>query len=158
MTKRRFTWLDGVICGVLILAIIAGAVWYLKKDNTAVGSDLKDYEVTLRFTKATTQPFDYYQVGDTLYFQNRTAVLGTITGLKNIERRFEEYDSENGRYVAVVDPEQQMVEMTVLVQGAVVDGKFTVNEQNFHIGQIFYPQSDTTRSIMTVWDIEEVQA
>ncbi len=158
MIKRRFTWLDGVICGVLILAIIAGAVWYFSKDNTASGSDLKDYEVTLRFTKATSQPFDYYQVGDTLYFQNRIAVLGTITGLKNIERKFEEYDSENGRYVAVVDPEQQMVEMTVLVQGAVVDGKFTVNEQNFHIGQIFYPQSDTTRSIMTVWDIEEVQA
>lgn len=157
MTKRRFTWLDGVICAVLILAIIAGAVWYFKKGDAAADSRLKDYEVTLRFTEATSQPFDYYQVGDTLYFQNRTAVMGTITGLEMIDRKLEEYDSENGRYVSVVDPERKMVEMTVLVQGAVVDGKFTVNEQNFYIGEIIYPQSDTTRSIMTVWDIEEVQ-
>lgn len=156
MKKRRFTWLDGVICGVLILAIIVGAVWFLNKDRTV--NDLKEYEVTLRFDRATTEPFDYYKVGDTMYFQNRVAELGTITGLKDIERKFEEYDTATGRYVAVVDPERRSVEMTVRVQGAVIEGKFTVNGQNFHIGEVFYPQSDTTRSIMTVWDIEEVQS
>ncbi|MBQ8893964.1 MAG: DUF4330 family protein [Clostridia bacterium] len=157
MAKRRFTWLDAVICGLLILALAGAAVWYFTKDSGA-GVATKEYEVTLRFNRATNDEYDYYKIGDTMYFQERAAVLGTITGLKPIEKATEEYDPVNGRYVKLVDPETSAVEMTLRVQGAVIDGEFTVNGETFHIGQEFYPQSDTTRSVMFVWDIEEVAA
>ncbi len=158
MKKRTFTWLDGVLCAVLALVLIVGGVFLFGKGDKAAVSSEKTYEMTMRFNRATTEEFDCYKVGDTLYFQNRTGVLGTVTDLKLIDKVQEEYDEENGRFVAVVDPEIRAVEMKVQVQGGVKDGAFTVGGQELHIGQVLYPQSDTTRSIMTIWDIEEVQA
>ncbi len=156
MDKKRFTWLDALICGVLILALAVVGVWYFTKDGS--GAEVKEYEVTLRFPRATYEEFDYYQVGDRLYFQGRTAELGTITSLKEIDLVYEEYLEKEARYVKAVHPEKKAVEMKVRVQGAVVEGSFTVNGKPVMIGQEFYPQSDTTRSVFTVWDIEEVAA
>lgn len=158
MKKRRFTWLDGIIIGVLVLAVAAAAVWYFTKDNSAAAAATQEYEVTLRFERATEDAFDYYKVGDTMYFQERVAALGTITGLNAVENLKEEYDAVHGRYVQYTDPERGAVEMTLRVQAAVINGEFTVNGEVIYIGQTFFPQSDTTRSIMTVWDIEEVAA
>lgn len=156
MKNRKFTWLDGLLCAVLALALIVGGVLLFGRKEQAPAS-AKTYEMTLRFNRATEQEFDYYKVGDTLYFQNRNGVLGTIADLKLIDKKHEEFDEEKGTFVTVVDPEIRAVEMKVRVQGDVINGDFTVNGQKLHIGQVFYPQSDTTRSIMTVWDIEEVQ-
>ncbi len=157
MNKRKFTWLDGLICGVLVVAIAVGAFLLFGRKDSGENQDLKTYELTMRFTRATTAEYDYYQVGDTLYFQNRTDVLGTITSLEEIDKIHEEYDENNGRYVTVVDPEQKTVVMKVKAQGSLNGGEFSVNGVQMNIGKVFYPQSDTTRSIMTLWDIEEVQ-
>ncbi len=157
MKKRHFTWLDGLICGVLVIAIAVGAFLLFGRNN-GQNQELKTYELTLRFTRATTEEYDYYKVGDKMYFQNREAELGTITALEEIDKLQEEYDAKNGRYVTVVDPEYKTVVMKVEAQGLLEGGKFTVNGEKLNIGMIFYPQSDTTRSIVTVWDIEEVQA
>ena len=159
MAKRRFTWLDGVIIGVLVLAVAAVAVWYFTKDNgAALVAENKEYEVTLRFNRATEDEFDYYRVGDTMYYQDRVAPLGTITALKAVENLTEKYDPVTGTYVALQENASGAVEMKVRVQGAVVNGDFTVSGWNVYIGEVFFPQSDTTRSIVTVWDIEEVTA
>lgn len=154
MTKRRFTWLDAVIC-LVVLAVAAVAVWYFTRDNNTASA--AEYEVTLRFERATEDPYDYYKVGDVMYFQERAAELGTITALAAVEYPDEEYDAVNGRYVKVL-PKLGGVEMKLRVQGAVIGGEFTVNGETIHIGEVFYPQTDTTRSIMTVWNIEEVTA
>ena len=158
MKNRKITWLDGLICGVVVLAIIVGAVLLFGRNDSADSQNLKTYELTMRFTRATVAEFDYYKVGDTMYFQNRTEELGTITHLEEIDRVYEEYDEDNNRHVAVVDPERKNVVMKVKVEGVLDGGTFTVNGNKLHIGMVFYPQSDTTRSIMTVWDIKEVQA
>lgn len=157
MKKRRFTWLDGLICGVVLLAAIAGAILLFGRGDGAVGEELKSYEMTLRFTQATDDPYDYYKVGDTMYFQNRTEELGIVTGLKQLDKVSEEFDEDRGCYVEVVDPEKKVIEMKVEVRGTLDKGTFSVNEEPVYVGMVFYPQSDTTRSIATVWDIEEVQ-
>lgn len=154
MTKRRFTWLDAVIC-LVVIAVAAAAVWFFTKDNSA--SAATEYEVALRFKRATEDPYDYYKLGDVMYFQERAAVLGTITALAEVEYAEEEYDAVNGRYVKAL-PLRGGVEMKLRVQGAVIGGEFTVNGETIHIGEEFYPQTDTTRSVMTVWDIKEVAA
>lgn len=158
MKKRRFTWLDGLIIGVVILAIAAVGIWYFTKDDGAAVAATQEYEVTMRFERATNDEYDYYKVGDTMYFQERAGVLGTITELRAVENEKEEYDAVNGRYVKITNPQRGAVEMKVRVQGAVIAGEFTVNGETVTIGQTFFPQTDTTRSIMTVWDIEEVAA
>jgi len=158
MKKRKFTWLDGVICGVVLLALIVGAVFLFGGKGDPVTPDTKTYEVTMRFTRATDTEFDYYAVGDTMYFQNRTGKLGTITHLEEIDRVYEKYNKEKGENVLVTDPERKTVVMKVQVEGSLNGGKFTVGDQKLHIGMVFYPQSNTTRSIMTIWDIKEVQA
>ena len=155
MAKRRFTFLDGLLI-LLALAVIAAAVWYFTRDAAPEQTAL--YTVTLRIDQATENEADYYQPGDTMYFQNRTAVLGTVKTVEAIEKTYEEYDPVGGRYVEIVDPEWNRLMMTVEVQGGLVDGEFIVNGESLYIGQVFYPQSDTTRSIATVWDIEEVAA
>ena len=157
MNKRKFTWLDGLICGVLVIAIAVGAFLLFGRKDGGEPQNLKTYELTMRFNRATTVEYDYYKVGDTLYFQNRTDVLGTVTSLEEIDKVHEEYDEDNGRYVTVVDPEQKTVVMKVRVQGSLAGGRFTVGGEQMNIGKVFYPQSDTTRSIMTLWDIKEVQ-
>ena len=158
MKKRRFTWLDGIICAVVLIVVAVGAFLLLGPKEPVQVKELKDYELTLRFTRATTERFDYYNVGDTMYFQNRTGVLGTVTSLEEIDKLQEEYVPEKGCYVTVVHPEDKTVVMKVKVQGSLEGGKFLVGEEQLKIGMVFYPQSDTTRSIMTIWDIEEVQA
>lgn len=158
MAKRRFIWLDGIIIAVIILAITAAGIWYFTKDNGAAIAPKKQYEVTLRVDLATKDATDYYKVGDTMYFRERIALLGTITALTPVDRMIEEYDAVNGRYVKIADPEKRALEMKVLVEADVIDGKFTINGETIHIGQEIYPQSDTTRSVAIVWDIEEVAA
>ena len=158
MVKRKFNWLDAVIVAVLVLGIAAAAFFFLKKDNTFVGAAEKTYEVTLRFNRATVDEFDYYQVGDTMYRQNRTEVLGTITDLKAVENYTECYDAATGSYKKLSRGLRGGVEMTVRVQGSIVDGELTVGGAPLLIGTEFYPQSDTTRSVITVWNILEVTA
>ena len=156
MKKRHFTWLDGLICGVVLLAVVAGAVFLFGRGNESA-EQLKTYEMTLRFTQATDDPYDYYKVGDTMYFQNRSDELGVIKDLKLMDKVYEVFDEGKGYNVDVVDQKRKLIEMKVEVQGSVEKGKFTVKDEVLYIGLVFYPQSDTTRSIMTVWDIEEVQ-
>lgn len=157
MKKRRFTWLDGLICGVVLLAVVAGAVLFFGRGEEPAAGALKTYEMTLRCTQATDDPYDYYKVGDTMYFQNRTDELGVIKDLKLVDKVQEVFDEEKGCNVELVDQERKLIEMKVEVQGSVENGEFTVKDEVLYIGMVFYPQSDTTRSIMTVWDIEEVQ-
>ena len=157
MKKRRFTWLDGLICGVVLLAIVAGAVLFFGRGEEPAAGAMKTYEITLRCTQATNDPYDYYKVGDTMYFQNRTDELGTIKDLKLVDKVHEVFDKEQGCYVELVDQERKQIEMTVEVQGSLEKGEFTVKDEVLYIGMVFYPQNDTTRSVMTVWDIEEVQ-
>lgn len=155
MTKRKFTWLDGVIIGVLVLVIAGVGIWYFGRDKGVIQTE-QTYEMTLRFPRATVDEFDYYRVGDTMYFQARTGVLGTITSLKGVDNVVEEYDAAKGCYVATPHPTIPAVEMKVQVQGTVSNGDFTVGGNTFFIGQMIFPQSDTTRSVCTIWDIEEV--
>lgn len=156
MAKRKFNWLDAVIIAVLVLGIAAAAFFFLKKDRAPMGTPEKTYEVTMRFHRATEDEFDYYRVGDTMYHQNRTGVIGTITDLKPVEFFTEEYDPVTGTYKKVSEGLRGSVEMTLRVQGTVVGGELTVGGDSLLVGQQFFPQSDTTRSIITVWSIREV--
>ncbi len=159
MKKRKFTWLDGVVIGVLVLAVAAAGIWYVNKDQGGEPAAAeKDYRLTVQFTQISEIEMDGYKEGDTLYFQNRAGVLGTIESIQLKDKFIERYDAKAGKYVVVIDPKQKLVEMTVLVKGVVENGKFTVNEKDLSIGQTFYPQTDVVRSVMTIWDIEEVAA
>ncbi|MBQ8599806.1 MAG: DUF4330 family protein [Clostridia bacterium] len=155
MAKRRFTWLDGV-CVALILALAVGALWFFTKDSG--NSAEKQYEVTLRFKQATADPYDFYKVGDMMYFYTRSQKLGTITALSSHDLITEEYDAVNGKYVTVTDPQWKQIEMKVLAEGTMADGELSINGEPISIGLEFYPQSDTTRSVAVIWDIEEVAA
>ena len=159
MNKRRFTWLDG-LCILLVLALAAGAFWFFTKDSGTedTASEPKNYILTLRFTQATTDPYDFYEVGDTIHFFTRTQELGTITSLELLDWVKEDYNAAKGEYVTYVDPLRKQIQMQVLVEGSIQNGTFTVNGEELSIGGVFYPQTDTTRSSMTIWDIEEVAA
>jgi len=154
MTKRKFTWLDG-LCILLVLAVAAVAVWYFTKNDTPDPATT-EYEVTLRFEQVTTDPHDFYKVGDELYFFTRSAKMGTIQSIEVKDLVREKYTAETATFSTYVDPLHKMIELKVQVYGAVIDGKFTVEGETFAIGGVFYPQSNTTRSVMTVWDIQEV--
>jgi len=156
MVKKRFTWLDG-LCIVLVLLVILGAMWYFVwgKDVT---SGEQQYEVTLRFTQTTVDPYDFYKVGDLLYFYTRSDLMGTITSLSSMDKVGEDYDSNAGTFVKVVDQQWKTIEMKVQVKGAVKNGTFYVNGEEVTVGKTFYPQTNTTRSAMLVWNIEEVDA
>ena len=155
MTKRHFTWLDGV-CIALVLVLALGALWFFTKDSGE--STQKQYEITLRFKQATTDPYDYYKVGDVMYFYTRSQKLGTITALSSHDLVTEEYNPLSGKYAAVTDPQWKEIEMKVLAEGIMASGELTVNGEPISIGLEFYPQSDTTRSVAVIWDIEEVAA
>ncbi len=154
MTKRKFTWLDGLVL-LLVLAVAAVAVWYFTKDE-APGVAPTEYEVTLRFEQVTTDPYDFYKVGDDLYFFTRSAKLGTVKSLEQKDLVREAFNAQDGTYSTYVDPQRKLVEMKVQVFGSIVNGAFTVEGETLAVGGVFYPQSNTTRSVMTVWNIEEV--
>lgn len=159
MKKRRFNWLDG-LCILLALALLAGGVWYFLANRYLLPDDLepKQYDITLRFTRTTTDPNDFYAVGDTLYFLGGETEIGTVTALEPTPFIREEYDEETGTYVVFNDPKDEQITMTVRAEGVVDTEKnvFTVNESGLSVGMTFYPQSRKTRSTMTVLSIEEV--
>ena len=156
MAKRRFSWLDGLICAVLALAIAGGALWFFFFREPEAESAGKQYDLTLRFTQATTDPYDFYKVGDTMYFMTGEKKMGTITALKSMDKITEYLHAESGKFIDAADPHRKTIEMTVRATGTLEGGDFKVNGDSLHIGMEFYPQSETTRSIITVWDIEEV--
>jgi len=154
--KKRFTWLDGVLLAVLAIVIAVGAYLVLKPAEKEEDAETREYLVTMRFNQVSEIENDGYQVGDKLYFQDRVDTLGKIQSVKTIDRQIERFNVNTGEYVLMTDPDQKTVELQVLVEGVLEDGKFTVEEQELFVGRLFYPQSDTTRSGMTIWSIEEV--
>ncbi len=156
MAKRHFTWLDGLLIA-LVLVLALGAFWFFTKDSAPAAAK-QQYEITLRFKQATADPYDFYEVGDVMYFYTRSQKLGTITALSSHDLITEEYDAVGGRYVALTDPQWKEIEMKVLAEGIMDSGELTVNGEPISIGLEFYPQSDTTRSVATIWDIKEVAA
>lgn len=158
MKKRKFTWLDAVLLLVLVAVVAVGAYILLREKPAQLQAQEQDYRVTLRFNQVSEIPFDGYAVGDRMYFQDRVEIMGTIEALEEVPLQSERYDAERGEYVVITDPERTAVEMTVAVRGQSESGKFKIAERELHIGQTLYPQSDTTRSTMTVLNIEEVAA
>lgn len=156
MAKRRFTWLDGLICAILALAVAGGAIWYFFFREAGSEVLAKQYDLTLRFTQSTTDPYDFYKVGDTMYYMEGEKTLGTITALKSMDKITEYLQAESGKFIDAVDPDWKTIEMTVRANGTLQGGTFKVNGETLHIGKEFYPQSETTRSAITVWDIKEV--
>lgn len=161
MKKHRFNWLDG-LCILLAVVLLAGGVWYFLANRYLLPEDLepKQYDITLRFTRTTTDPTDFYAVGDTLYFLGGETELGTITALEPTDFIREEFDDETGKYIVFTDPKEKQITMTVRAEGVVDTEKnlFTVNESAMTVGMTFYPQNRKTRSTMTVLSIEEVAA
>ncbi len=157
MLRKKFNWLDGLLIALLLL-IAAAAIWYFTIGKKEIGNTKKQYEVTFRFTQTTKDPYDFYQVGDTLYFYTRTDLMGTVTSLSTMDHLTEDFDLHAGKYIAVVDPQWKTIEMKVLVSGSVSNGSFRVSGQELAIGKTYYPQSNTTRSAMVLWNIEEVGA
>ncbi len=156
MAKKRFTRLDALICAILALAIAGGAFWFFFLRGSGEEPAGKQYDLTLRFTQSTNDPYDFYKVGDTMFYMEGEKTLGTITAIKSMDRITEYLHAESGKFVDVVDPQWKTIEMTVRASGTLQGGTFKVNGETLHIGKEFYPQSETTRSAITVWDIEEV--
>ena len=156
MAKRRFTWLDGAV--IALIAIVAvGALWFFTKGKGEPAAK-QQYEITLRFKQATDDPYDFYKIGDVMYFYTRSQKLGTVTALSSHDLVTEEYNPVTGTYSALTDPQWKEIEMKVLAEGTMDRGELTVNGEPISIGLEFYPQSDTTRSVAVIWDIEEVSA
>ena len=161
MKKRRFNWLDA-FCILLALLVLAGGLWYVLSNCSMLPKELepKEYEIALRFSRTTTDPYDYYAVGDTMYFTGGEKKLGTITSLEIVDLMHEVYVAETGEYVLYADPQEKQIVMKVRAMGSVNRERnwFLVNEEALSVGMTFYPQSEETRSTMTIISIEEVAA
>lgn len=176
--KRKFNWFDAVVCGIVALAILFGAYWFFLREEpitrqpepgAAVGEngeteqtyvwvEAKPYDVTVRFNQATTDPFDFYHVGDTVYFRGGESKLGEVLKLELKDLITESLDVHQGKFVQTVNPDQKSVEMTIRVMASLKNNRLVVGEEPIYIGLEFYPQSKSTRSVMTIWDIKEVAA
>lgn len=155
--KHKLNWLDILISVVLIAALIGGLLWFFhRKSNEPQPPTPKNYEITLRFNRMTTDPLDFYQVGDTLYYQGGKKAIGTVTDLQIKDLRSETLDEEKGEFVVTTHPKTKSIEMTVQAQGIIENHMLKVNGESMYIGKEFYPQSQKTRSTMTVWSIKEV--
>ncbi|MBQ3084862.1 MAG: DUF4330 family protein [Clostridia bacterium] len=158
MNKRKFTWLDGVVIGVLVLAVAVVGVWYFNRGGDAPAAELKDYRITLQAVQLADEVGECYAEGETLYFQNRVGVLGTIETVDREARNkeVEKFNATTGEFVVYEDPNQKLIRMTVLAQGTMENGVITVGGEELNIGKTLYPQTDRARSTMLIWDIEEV--
>lgn len=155
--KHKFNWLDILISAVLIAALIGGLVWFFhRKSNEPQPATPKTYEITLQFNQTTTDPLDFYQVGETLYYQGGKKAIGTITNLQLEDLRTESLDEEQGKFIVATHPKTKVIVMTVQAQGVIENHMLKVNGEAIYIGKDFYPQSEKTRSAMTVRSIKEV--
>lgn len=155
--KRKFNWLDILISALLIAALVGGLAWYFVRESKEPAPPTpKTYEITLQFTRMTTDPLDFYQVGETLYYQGGKKAIGTITDLKVKDYITETLDEEQGKFITAVHPELKTVEMVVQAQGIVENHMIKFNNEPLFIGKEFYPQSRITRSTMIVRSIKEV--
>ncbi len=154
MLKRKWTWLDTAVLVLVILAI-AAAAWYFTRGNKIIAGEQNAYTVTMRFTRETTHPTDYYQVGDQIYQINKT-LIGEIVSLEEKDLKTEEFNPATGEYEVIVDPLKKQVEMKVKANGNVKSGVLVVNGEELYVGQKIYPQGNKTRSTVEIWAIEEV--
>ncbi len=153
MLKRKLNWLDITLIAVVVLAL-AAAAWYFTRGGEVIASNQSDYVITLRFTKETTHPTDYYEVGDQLFQTNKT-LIGQILSLEEKDLVDEEFNPVTGEYNRVVDPEIKQIEMKVKATGEIKNGILMVNSEELYVGQKFYPQGLSTRSTMEIRNIEE---
>lgn len=155
--KHKFNWLDILISALLIVALVGGLAWYFVRESKEPQPPTpKNYEITLRFNQMTTDPLDFYQVGETLYYQGGKKAIGTIIDLQIKDYITETLDEAQGKFITTVHPETKSVEVKVRAQGVIENHKLMVNGETIFIGKEFFPQSQITRSTMTVWSIKEV--
>ena len=153
MHKRKLNWLDITLIAVVILALAAGA-WYFTRGDQVIASQQTEYVITLRFTRETAHPTDYYEVGDQLFQTNKT-LIGEILSMTECDLVDEEYNPVTGEYDRVVDPLRKQIEMKVRATGEIKNGILIVNGEELYVGQKFYPQGLSTRSTMDIWNVEE---
>ena len=156
MDKKRFSW-QGGIAVLLVAALILVGFWYFTKEEAPLKEEQGvPYILTLRCSQMSEDPFNGLKEGDTLYNLNRTEEIGTIRSIKLVDWEIEDFDRKTGQYITVTHPEDQLLELEVEVPGIRKDFYFKAGGVRLHLGQVFYPETDSTRLIATVWGIEEV--
>lgn len=134
MKKHRFTWIDGLVLGLILLLLAGTAFKFLILDPTARQQSAVPFSLEIKVTGLRQYSVDAIQEGDILYEDEGKASVGTITA-KRVEPAESKATFPDGTIDTVPVEDRFDVYLTVSASGVKKDGVF-------HTGSYRFRQND----------------
>jgi len=153
---KLFGLINIIDLGVLlvIVAVIAGGIWYMKRDDTPVQTvDTKDYYITLKVESASKDVLDALEVGDRFYYGNSFLDV-TITEINSEPAKVDTYTAD-GDIVVKRHPELLDIYVKVLVKSPADEPMIYIAQTHATVGKLIALKTDRVEVTSVVTKIEE---
>ncbi|NLY17919.1 MAG: DUF4330 domain-containing protein [Clostridiaceae bacterium] len=140
----------GVI--LVILAVIAGGIWYMKKDTPAQTVNTKDYYITLKVEAVSKDVLDALEVGDRFYYGNSFLDV-TITEIDSEPARIDVYTAD-GDIIVKRHPELLDIYVKVLVKSPANEPMIYIAQTHATVGKLIALKTDRVEVPSVVIRIE----
>jgi len=153
---KLFGLINIIDLGVLlvILAVIAGGIWYMKKDDTPVKTtDTRDYYVTLKCEAVGKNVLDALEPGDRFYYGNSFLDV-TIMEINSEPAKIDTFTAE-GDILVKSHPELLDIYVKVLVKSPADEPMIYIAQTHATVGKLIALKTDRVEVTSVVTKIEE---
>lgn len=133
--KRKFNVLD-VVAILLIIAIIAGGVWYFAgRNNTeTTATAQKELEFDVLVTDVSVEVAENVKIGSNIKFGKGSSGKGTLVNVKEEPYVSLQKDTVNGKYVWSEHPGRVQLTATIKTSVTETEDKFMAADEQVAIG------------------------
>lgn len=152
---KLFGLINIIDLGVLlvVLAIIAGGIWYMKRDTPTQNVETKDYYITLKCKAQGDNVVEALDIGDRFYYGNNYLDV-TITDIK-VEPARVDVNMPDGEIVVSQHPELKDIYVTVLVKSPADEPMIYIAQTHATVGKAIALKTDRVEITSVVTKIEE---
>ena len=152
---KLFGLINIIDLGVLlvILVIVAGGIWYVKRDAPVQIVNTKDYYVTLKTEAQPVEVLDALEIGDRFYYGSSFLDV-TITDIKFEPAKIDVQTAE-GDIVVKPHPELKDIYVTVCVKSPANEPMIYIAQTHATVGKSIALKTDRVEVVSVVTKIEE---
>lgn len=152
---KLFGLINIIDLGVLlvILAVIAGGIWYMKKDAPDQDDNTKDYYITLKVEAVGKDVLDAMEIGDRFYYGNSFLDV-TIMEINSEPAKIDTYTSD-GEIIVKRHPELLDIYVKVLAKSPANEPMIYIAQTHATVGKLIALKTDRVEVPSVVTKIEE---
>lgn len=145
MKKHRFTWIDGLVLGIVLLLIAGTCIKFLVLDPKSSQSEVSTFQYQLEIRGVRQFTVDALHVGDTVYDNAGKAPVGVISDI-TVAPATSTISYPDGTIAEVQVQDRMDVTLTVTAEGIVKENSYEVGAYDIQVNR-----GDTYYTKYSIW-------